>query len=306
MYKRFYNLKKNPFEITPDPAFLFTTKQHNEALASLYYGVKQHKGFIVVSGEVGTGKTMIISCLLYLLSKSQMTFAYVFNPKLDALEFLRYIAGDFRLPTTGKTKSELLLELSSFLIERHRQRHTTVLVVDEAHHLAPEVLEEIRLLGNLETPQSKLLQIVLAGQPELDLKLDSPELRQLKQRIVMRSKLHPLDIDQTLGYIQKRLSLSGCSDPAVLFPIETVAEVYKYSRGFPRLINVLCENALILGFGRQARSIAPAMIVEIASDLGLSPAEAELEVRDLNGPSDETLPADKGRLRSKSSERKPN
>jgi general secretion pathway protein A len=313
MYKQFYKLHKNPFELTPDPSFLFTSKQHNEALASLYYGVKQHKGFIVLSGEVGAGKTLLVSCLLQLLSKTQIAFAYVFNPRLDGLDFLRYIAGDFRLPVAGKTKSEILLALSTFLIERYRHGSTTVLIVDEAHHLSTDVLEEIRLLGNLETPHSKLLQIVLAGQPELDQKLDSPELRQLKQRIVMRSRLKPLDIDETLGYIHKRLELSGCSQPEDLFPIETIVEVHKYSAGFPRLINILCENALIQGFGKQVASIAPGTIAEIAVDLGLTSTGAEPEPSDTGIAEKQTNPAgtslqrDKnGRQAMKSSERKPN
>src|SRR6202042_2871346 len=161
MYKAFYNLKRNPFEITPDPFFLFPTRRHNEALAALYYGVRRHKGFVVMTGEVGTGKTLLVRCLLQLLSRSNVTYAYVFNPRLTPTDFLQYVAGDFRLPTAGKTKSDFLLDLSSFVIARHQKGLTTVLVVDEAHHLPVEVLEEIRLLTNLETSQEKLLQILL-------------------------------------------------------------------------------------------------------------------------------------------------
>src|SRR6201993_4188323 len=157
MYKRFYNLQRNPFEITPDPRFLFPTKQHNEALASLYYGVKRRKGFLVLTGEVGTGKTLLVRCLLALLNQARVSYAYVFNPRLSPTEFLEYIAGDFRLPATGKTKGELLLTLGNYLIERHRKNLTTLLVVDEAHYLSNELLEEIRLLTNLETPEEKLL-----------------------------------------------------------------------------------------------------------------------------------------------------
>ena len=174
MYKRFYNLQRNPFEITPDPSFLFATKKHNEALAALYYGVKRRKGFVVMTGEVGTGKTLLVRCLLQVLHRANVAYAYVFNPRLNPMEFLQYIAGDFRLPTAGKSKSDLLLDLSSFVIARHQKNLTTVLVVDEAHHLSAEVLEEVRLLTNLETPQEKLLQILLIGQPELDEKLDRP------------------------------------------------------------------------------------------------------------------------------------
>jgi general secretion pathway protein A len=283
MYKRFYNLKRNPFEITPDPSFLFATKKHNEALASLYYGVKQRKGFVVMTGEVGTGKTLLVSCLLKLLSRSNVAYAYVFNPRLSALEFLRYIVGDFRLPTEGKSKSQLLLDLSTFLIARQRKDLTTVLIVDEAHHLSADVLEEVRLLTNLETPQYKLLQILLIGQQELDDKLDSVNLRQLKQRIVLRSHLDSLDLDETCGYIHRRLELAGNANPSQLFPIDTIVEVHQQSRGYPRLINILCENALIQGYARGAQRISPAVIKEIAADFRLnveSPAKPERGLND--------------------------
>src|SRR5439155_6163596 len=180
------------------------------------------------------------------------------------------IAGDFGLPTSGKTKSELLLMLGNFLIERYQKKLTTVLVIDEAHHLSAEVLEEIRLLTNLETTQEKLLQILLVGQPELDEKLDSPELRQLKQRIALRSHLEPLDNEQTRGYIQRRLQLAGTnSHAAVIFPTETMARVYSHSRGIPRLINTVCENALITAYARQARCVTREIIDEVAADFRL-------------------------------------
>ena len=209
MYKSFFNLKRNPFEITPDPSFLFPTRRHNEALAALYYGVRRHKGFVVMTGEVGTGKTLLVRCLLQLLNRKDVAYAYVFNSRLSPVEFLQYIAGDLGLNVAGKNKSELLLELSNYLITRYQQKLTTVLVVDEAHHLEVDVLEEIRLLTNLETAERKLLQILLVGQPELDLKLDSVELRQLKQRIALRSQLEPLSLEETTGYIQRRLQLAG-------------------------------------------------------------------------------------------------
>jgi general secretion pathway protein A len=270
MYKAFYNLRRNPFEITPDPSFLFPTKRHNEALAALYYGVRRHKGFVVLTGEVGTGKTLLVRCLLHLLKGSNAAYAYVFNSRLSSSEFLQYVAGDFGLPTSGRNKSELLLELGSFLISRHQKKLTTVLVVDEAHHLAPEVLEEIRLLTNLETPQGKLLQILLAGQPELDEKLDSVELRQLKQRVALRAQLLPLDLEETQGYILRRLQLAGATQAAGLFPAETIAGVYRHSRGIPRLINTVCENALINGYARQLQAVSPEIIEEVAADLRLN------------------------------------
>ena len=270
MYKAFYHLQKNPFEITPDPLFLFGTRRHNEALVSLYYGVRKHKGFVVLTGEVGTGKTLLVRCLLQLLNRNDVTYAYVFNSLLSPLEFLQYIAGDFGLPTSGKTKSELLLMLGNFLIERYQKKLTTVLVIDEAHHLSAEVLEEVRLLTNLETAQQKLLQILLVGQPELDEKLDSFELRQLKQRIALRAQLEPLDLDETTGYIERRLELAGGNSHArTMFPAQTIAAIHRYSRGVPRLINTICENALITSFSKQSHTVTPDVIEDVATDFRL-------------------------------------
>jgi general secretion pathway protein A len=270
MYKGFYNLKLNPFEITPDPSFLFATRKHNEALAALYYGVRRRKGFVVITGEVGTGKTLLVRCLLEVLNRANVAYAYVFNPCLTPTEFLEYIVGDFRLPTAGKSKSELLLNLGTYLIGRHHENRTTVLVVDEAHHLSSELLEEVRLLTNLETPQAKLLQILLVGQPELDGKLDSSDLRQLKQRIAMRSRLTALDLEETRGYVYCRLHVAGQKNPAEIFPSETIVEVHRHSRGIPRLINTICENALIHGYAAQCRTIMPVIIQEIATDFRLN------------------------------------
>ena len=283
MYKQFYNLQRNPFEITPDPSFLFATKKHNEALASLYYGVKRRKGFVVMTGEVGTGKTLLVRCLLQILSRANVAYAYVFNPRLSPTEFLQYIAGDLRLATLGKSKSELLLEISSFVIERYKRGCATVLVVDEAHHLSEDLLEEIRLLTNLETPDQKLLQILLVGQPELDDKLDSTSLRQLKQRIALRSSLSALVVDETEGYVYRRLQLAGNTNPAELFPMNTILELHRQSRGFPRLINTLCENALIHGYARQSRTISPEIISEIADDFRLNVEHRSVPEQPANG-----------------------
>jgi general secretion pathway protein A len=271
MYKNFYNLLRNPFEITPDPSFLFPTSRHKEALAALYYGVRRHKGFVVLTGEVGTGKTLLIRWLLQLLKGTNVAYAYVFNSRLSSLEFLKFIAGDLGLSTAAKTKSDLLLEFGKFLITRHQQQLTTVLVIDEAHHLSADVLEEIRLLTNLETAQGKLLQILLVGQPELDDKLDMVNLRQLKQRIALRARLEPLSREQTTGYIESRLQMAGASFPASsLFPDDTVAAIYEYSRGIPRLINTICENALITAYARQLRSVPVDVVHEVAKDFRLN------------------------------------
>src|SRR5271156_1785207 len=279
MYKSFYNLKRNPFEITPDPSFLFPTTRHNEALASLYYGVTAHRGFAVLTGEVGTGKTLILRSLLGLLQRRDVGFALIFNPSLSPLEFMRYIASDFGLPVTGKAKDELIHVLNDFLLQQHEKGLTSLLVVDEAHHLSPEILEEIRLLTNLETADEKLLQILLVGQPELDDKLDSPDLRQLKQRVALRSHLVPLNSEETKGYIQRRLELAGSSRPAALFPPETIAAVFQHSPGLPRLINTICENALIAAYGKQMQSVSPEIIDDIARDfrLGVRSSKAKKE-----------------------------
>ena len=269
MYKGFYNLQRNPFEITPDPSFLFPTKRHNEALASLYYGVTAHRGFVVLTGEVGTGKTLILRSLLGLLQRRDVAFALIFNPTLTPLEFMRYIALDFGLPVAGKAKDELIHVLNGFLLQRHQRGLTTILVVDEAHHLSAEILEEIRLLTNLETSQQKLLQIVLAGQPELDQKLDSHELRQLKQRIALRCHLDPLGMNETREYMARRLQIAGAPAAGQIFSEPAIEAVFRHSRGIPRLVNTICENALLSGYAKQAATITPDIIDGVARDLRL-------------------------------------
>src|SRR5580658_3232657 len=262
MHKTFFNLKSNPFDLTPDPSCLVPTRQHNEALAALYYGVRQHKGFVVVTGEVGTGKTLLLRCLLRQFKESKdIDYAYLFNSRLSPTEFLQYILADFGLPAAGKSKFELLLDLGQFLTTRGQMNMTTVLIVDEAHHLSAEILEEVRLLSNLETTDDKLLQIVLVGQPELDEKLDSVGLRQLKQRIAIRTQLYALDIDETRRYIEQRLRVAG-EDPRLgpLFSIPAMAAVYFHSRGLPRLINSICENALIGAYARRLPSVTPEIV----------------------------------------------
>jgi general secretion pathway protein A len=269
MYKSFYKLQKSPFEITPDPSFLFPTTRHNEALASLYYGVTAHKGFVVLTGEVGTGKTLILRSLLGLLQRREVAFALIFNPTLSPMEFMRYIARDFGLNVGDRPKDELIYGLNNYLLQRHQRGLTTILVVDEAHHLSPEILEEIRLLTNLETSQQKLLQIVLAGQPELDHKLDSFELRQLKQRIALRCHLDVLSLIETRDYISRRLRISGAPEPEKLFNELAVEAVFRHSRGIPRLVNTVCENALLAGYAKQAETITPEIVDNVARDLRL-------------------------------------
>lgn len=267
MYKAFFHLKKSPFEVSPDPYFMYATPCHNEAFASLYYGIRSHKGFMVMTGEVGTGKTLVLHYLTSQLDKIRVQYAYIFNPLLSPEEFLRYTMADLNLQVPNTGKNDILFQLYGYLTQRQRIDQTTVLIVDEAHLLSPELLEEIRLLGNLENQRSKLLQIALVGQPELDTRLDSPGLRQLKQRIALRSHLRPLTLEQTREYIRWRLVRAGANGGAPIFQAEAVAEVYAHSQGYPRLINTICENALIFACGTQTRTIAPELIAEACKDL---------------------------------------
>lgn len=271
MYKKFFGITHNPFDLTPDPNYFVSTKKHSEALAALYYGIRWHRGFVVVTGEVGTGKTLLLRCLLRLLQESKdISYAYLFNSRLSSVEFLQYILSDFGLPASGKNKCELLLDLGRYLSDRGEKKLTTVLVVDEAHHLSEELLEEIRLLTNLETFDDKLLQILLVGQPELDDKLDSHDLRQLKQRIAIRAKISSLSSEETNEYIRQRLLVAG-ADPlkSFPFPAETCTTVYRHSHGLPRLINSICDNALIAAFSKQSQIVTPDIIEEVAEGLRL-------------------------------------
>jgi general secretion pathway protein A len=271
MYKAYFGLTRNPFELTPDPASFVSTKRHNEALAALYYGIRWHKGFVVVTGEVGTGKTLVLRCLLRLLKDSRdIAYAYLFNSRLTANEFLQYILSDLGLPASGKNKSELLFDLGQFLLSRGAKRLTTVLIIDEAHHLSDDLLEEVRLLSNLETTNDKLLQIVLVGQPELDEKLESLGLRQLKQRIALRAQLEPLGQEETREYIAQRLQIAGADvHRGPIFSDEAIASVYRYSQGLPRLINTICENGLIAAYASNSATVGPGMIDEVARQFRL-------------------------------------
>src|SRR5438067_8224323 len=270
MYKTFFGLSRNPFEISPDPYFFYPTPRHNEALANLYYGIRKQKGFVVVTGEVGTGKSLLIRCLIQTLQQSNVAFAYVFNTTLNPREFLEYVLTDLGLKHSSTSKTDLLMTLNQFLVERHRKGLTTALIVDEAQNLRPDVLEEIRLLTNLETERQKLFQIVLVGQPELDDKMDSQELRQLKQRIGLRCKLEPLNFEEVPSYIHKRLERAGAAERSrCLFPPETVVCICRYSKGIPRLINTVCENALLTAYALQAPVVTPEMVDEVAKDFRL-------------------------------------
>jgi general secretion pathway protein A len=271
VYKAFFGLHQDPFEVSPDPAFLYPTPRHYEALANLYYAVRERKGFVVLTGEVGTGKTLLVRCLLQKLDRQGVKYAYVINPSLTPVEFLRYVAADLGVQIDWKDKSDLLLGLYRFLIRRNEEGRLTVLVVDEAHLLSPAVLEESRLLNNLETPRGKLLQIVMVGQPELDEKLDSRELRQLKQRVAFRYQLLPLSLEEAQEYVKWRLKRAGANGQPSIFSEASLQALYRYSRGYPRLINTICESALISAYAAGTKDISVRFIEEACQDLRISP-----------------------------------
>jgi general secretion pathway protein A len=266
IYNAYFGFSDNPFEISPDPEFLYRSPQHEEALANLIYGVRGRKGFIVLSGEVGTGKTTMLECLRDYLESQRIEFAFIFNSRLTPEQFFEMMAFDFDLQCDRKSKPEVLFALNSLLIQQAERGRTTALIVDEAHNLDWEVLEEIRLLGNLENRHGKLLQIILAGQPELDRKLDASNLRQLKQRIVLRCTLDPLSPDEVIAYIETRLARAGMPNQTV-FPLDVLDEIYVRSRGIPRLINLICDNLLITAFAMEKRSTTLEMLDEVCRDL---------------------------------------
>src|SRR5579884_3517238 len=268
MYNAFFGFSESPFSLSPDPAFFYRSEQHEEALANLIYGVQARKGFIVLSGEVGTGKTTMLECLRDYLDSQYIEFAFLFNSRINVEQFFEMIAYDLDLRCPRTSKTEVLFALNPLLVERAQDGSTVVLIVDEAHNLEWEVLEEIRLLGNLENRQGKLLQIILAGQPELDRKLDAPDLRQLKQRIVLRCTLNPLTPDESAAYIETRLARAGMTKQTVFGP-EVLEEIYKRSRGIPRLINLLCDNLLVTAFAMEQRTTTIEMLNEVCQDLRL-------------------------------------
>ncbi len=259
MYKGFFGLKDNPFNVNPDPRFLFFTKEIEEAFSGLKYGVQNRKGFITLTGEVGTGKTTLVNRLLDWLQEERVRTAFLFNSRMNSTQLFDFILAEFGIACESRSKSQLLMKLNQFLLDRFRAGETTVLIVDEAQNLTYPVLEEIRLLTNLETSTEKLLQIILSGQPELEEKLKLPQLRQLRQRIMLRCKTSPLSKEQTHDYIIERLRIAG-ADGSPIFSPEAVAMVHKYSVGIPRVINLLCEHSLINAYVDQQRPISPKIV----------------------------------------------
>jgi general secretion pathway protein A len=277
MYKSFFGLKRNPFELSPDPFFVLVTEKMKEALFSLYYAIAQRKGFVVLTGEVGTGKTLMVQCLLLLLKQQKVRFSNVFNPRLSPLDFLHFVVRDLGIDVAEPTKANLLHALCRFVLAEAEKGLTTVLIIDEAQQLPTSVMEELRLLTNLETTQHKLLQVILIGQPELDVKLDSYELRQLKQRIAVRCRLEPLCENDVRLYMEHRLQLAGLSGHSSIFPSETVSAIFRYSSGLPRIVNTLCDQGLLAAFARGSQVVLPEIIDEIAAYFRLQPIPTLVE-----------------------------
>lgn len=265
MYRNFYGLREKPFEITPDPRFLYLSENHKEALAHLTYAVQERKGFTVITGEVGTGKTTLVQTLLSRLDGSTRT-AYLFNPKLGSTDFLHYICEDFGVGGQKRSKGQYLAHLHNFLMTCYARHENVILIIDEAHTMDPKLLEEVRLLTNLETPKGKLLQVILLGQPELDDILNRPEFRQLKQRVSLRYYIKPLDKEDVDVYIKRRLKTAGAFDSDI-FTSKAFREIFKYSKGIPRLINIVCDNALLIGYAADQKVIGKSIVREVIDNL---------------------------------------
>jgi len=273
MYKSYYGLKESPFNVNPDPRFLYLTKEIEEALTGLMYGIQTRKGFITLTGEVGTGKTTLVNRLLDWLHQRVARTAFLFNSRMNSSQLFDFVLAEFEIPCDSKSKSQQLMKLNHWLLERYRLGETVVLIIDEAQNLTFPVLEEIRLLTNLETSTEKLLQIVLSGQPELEEKLKLPQLRQLRQRIMLRCRTAPLTQQQTQEYITERLRIAGASGGDPIFSAKAVETIHVYSLGIPRVINLLCEHSLVNAFVEHERPIQPKTVEEVAHEFQLDEVE---------------------------------
>jgi general secretion pathway protein A len=266
MYCEFYGFKEKPFTVTPNPRFVFLSKNHKEAFAHLLYGIDNHAGFILLTGEIGTGKTTVLRTLLSQLDKTTVRSALILNPCLSAPELLASINRELGIDWEGLNASQLLDSLNRFLLAENRSGHTVALVIDESQNLEPSVLEQIRLISNLETETDKLIQIVLAGQPELADILQKPELRQFGQRITVRYHLSAMDFDDTRAYIEHRLEVAG-GLRAATFTRGAMKKLFSYSRGIPRLINIVCDRALLIGYIDESREISTSMAARAIAEV---------------------------------------
>ena len=266
MYTNYFGFNEKPFTLTPNPRFIYLSRNHREALAHLIYGINNHYGFIELIGEVGSGKTTVLRTVLEQLGDREYRSALIFNPCLTGVELLRSINHEFGLNATSEYTGELLTELNSFLLLENARGVTVVLVIDEAQNLSPEILEQLRLISNLETENDKLIQIVLAGQPELARLLALPALRQLNQRIAVRYWLKSMNREETDGYIRHRMSVAG-ETGGVSFSRLSLILIYFYSNGLPRLINNLCDRSLLIGYGDERRVISPPMVLKATTEI---------------------------------------
>jgi general secretion pathway protein A len=266
MYLRFYHLRKEPFHITPDPDFLFLSPSHREALASIVYGVEQKKGFIAITGEVGVGKTTILRSYLEKAAHQRLKLLYILNPRLSFSELVRMIYHELGIPCDRSDVFEMLNDLHHLLIEEYKEGRNVVLLIDEAQNLPVDTLENLRMLSNLETSKDKLIQILLVGQPELERLLNLVQLRQLKQRIAVRCRILPLSRRESLEYIKFRFAKAGGAVDRV-FTRKAIGKVIRASAGIPRLINIICDNALVTGFGYRKKPIGPKIVREVVRDL---------------------------------------
>jgi general secretion pathway protein A len=295
MYRYFYGINDFPFGACPDPRFLYKMPHVQEALACLQYGIASRKGFVVMTGEVGTGKTTLLKSVLSSFTDRRISTAFVFNPRLDTLDFLEFVLADFGIPANprGKpgmpqTKSGMLMQLNRWLIDRFRNGELCAIVVDEAQNLSWELLEEIRLLTNLETSSEKLVQIVLSGQPELEVKLRDPSVRQLRQRISLWCRTRPLTADETKAYVTNRLRIVGATQP--IFSPDAVQVVHNYSTGIPRVINLICEHAMISAYVEQIKPIPPRIVESVGRELGLDSQPFVLSPLAMAGMPEEQIP----------------
>ena len=267
MYQNFYNLKKEPFHITPDPEFLFLSPSHKQALGSIIYGVEKGKGFIVITGEVGVGKTTILRSYLEKVDKPKVKIIYIFNAALSFKNLLNTIYKELGLDAKTDDVVELLDQLYPILLEEYKQGHTVLLIVDEAQNMSVETLENLRMLSNLETSKDKLLQIVLIGQTEFEKMLNLHELRQLEQRIAIRSTIVPFTKEESFDYIKHRLAMVATDDTPV-FTKGALKKIVREAKGIPRNINILCDNALITGFGYKKKPVNTKIVREVIADFG--------------------------------------
>jgi general secretion pathway protein A len=291
MYNEFFGLKESAFNVSPDPRYFFLTPVMREALAGLAYGVQRRKGIILLTGEVGTGKTTLLNQLMDWLRQNQAATAFVFNTRLNVEDLFNYILTDFGISCASRAKSDMLIRLNTWLLDRYvaGEPEPAVLIVDEAQNLSLELLEEIRLLTNLETSSEKLLQIVLSGQPELEWKLKDPKLRQLRQRITLRYRTSQLSLSETLSYIEERLRIAGAKGEPI-FPPEAIESIHEYSRGVPRVINVLCEHALINAFAGRQKRVSVDLIHEVAREFELDLIAPIVPPSSYGIPESETTP----------------